>query len=141
ARCFVAAGLMSRNLRRRDPQELHMKDPPFLPFGHGWQHLDTSVSRSLRSTLPVRSGLGIEPSPGPRTWAPYLGPAPQPGETRGGTVARAKKAVRASQAPMNPMAEQVGPDFYDVHAMTDALTAPAGEPVTPAELEEMRTRH
>lgn len=42
---------------------------------------------------------------------------------------------------MNPMAEQVGPDFYDVHAMADALTAPDADPVTPAELEERRTRH
>ncbi len=42
---------------------------------------------------------------------------------------------------MNPMAEQVGPDFYDVRAMADALTAHDAEPVTPAELEERRTRH
>lgn len=42
---------------------------------------------------------------------------------------------------MNPMAEQVGPDFYDVHAMAEALTLPDAEPVTPTELEERRTRH
>lgn len=46
---------------------------------------------------------------------------------------------------MNPMAEQVGPDFYDVHAMAEALTSPDpaadAEPVTLDELEQRRTRH
>lgn len=57
-------------------------------------------------------------------------------------MARAKKqGARPSAGPMNPMAEQVGPEFYDAHAMTEALTAPDAEPVTLAELEELRTRH
>ena len=42
---------------------------------------------------------------------------------------------------MNPMAEQVGPDFYDVHAMAEALTGVDAGPVTLDEVEQRRVRH
>lgn len=42
---------------------------------------------------------------------------------------------------MNPMAEQVGPEFYDAHAMAEALTPADGKPVTVDDLDAMRARH
>src|SRR5690606_22479956 len=94
-----AAGLMSRNLRGPDPQEPHVYSPVGLWSGHGWQPLDTAVSRSLRTPAPYARSQSWRPSG--REVAP---------------VARAKKqGARPSAGPMNPMAEQVGPEFYDAH--------------------------
>lgn len=55
-------------------------------------------------------------------------------------LARRMLAVAPAPAPTNPMAEQVGPEFYDTTGVTVVLAAPGADPVSKQAVEHRRRR-
>lgn len=50
-------------------------------------------------------------------------------------------AVTPAPAPVNKMAEQVGPEYYDTNGVRTILAAPGAEPVSKQAVEHRRNRH
>lgn len=56
-------------------------------------------------------------------------------------LARRMLAVAPAPVPVNKMAEQVGPEFYDTNGVATILAGPGNDPVSKQAVEQRRRRH